>query len=319
MMRLKKVILCLLLPFLILGCSPSKNRLTDWLKGNGKLKVLSTTSQVGDLVTTIGGDRVDNWVLIQGELDPHSYEIVKGDLEKLDRADVIIYNGLGLEHGASLSSILESSPKSMALGGEISSSHPNEILMRGQVIDPHIWMDISLWKEGIAPIIKALSVADPEGAESYAQRGRELAEQMEVAHLEVLSLMQNIPSDKRYLVTSHDAFHYFAKKYLADPGQENWENRVAAPEGLAPEGQLSPRDIEKIIQYLRVTNISVLFPESNVSRDSIRKIAIAGKELGHDVHICTTPLYGDTMGELSYLEMMKHNAATIANHLCNTQ
>lgn len=318
MQRLKKVILTFLIPLLILGCHPSKSHIKGWLQDDGKMKILSTTAQVGDLVRSVGGERVDGWVLIQGDLDPHSYEIVKGDLEKLNRADLIFYNGLGLEHGASISSILHSSPKAVAVGEKIRSLHPDRIIQRGQAIDPHIWMDISLWQKGIVPIVDALSQADPDGASYYQQRGADLALEMAVAHAQVQARLQKVPSNKRYLVTSHDAFHYFARSYLADPGEVNWMDRFAAPEGLAPEGQLGPRDIQKIIDYLSAKKISVLFPESNVSRDSIRKIAEAGRELGLQISVCQEPLYGDAMGGLPYLEMMNHNAEMIAKYLWNT-
>lgn len=288
---------------------------TKWMEENGKIKVMSTTAQLGDLVAAIGKDRVDPWVLIQGDLDPHSYELVKGDGEKFARADLIFYNGLGLEHGASLSSLLHSSPKAVAVGEKIASDYPHRILKRGEVIDPHIWMDISLWQTAIQPIVEALSRLDPEGAGYYEEQGRALAQEMQAAHTEIYSRLQQIPSERRYLVTSHDAFQYFTRGYLADPGETNWMGRFAAPEGLAPEGQLSPHDIQKIIDYLREKKVAVLFPESNVSRDSIRKIASAGRELGLQVKICTEPLYGDAMSGLAYLEMMSKNADTISRYL----
>lgn len=319
MARLKKVILILLAPLLFAACQPSKNRLSDWMKQDGKIKVLSTTAQIGDLVGQIGGDRVDGLVLIQGDLDPHSYEMVKGDGEKLQRADHIFYNGLGLEHGASLSSLLKSSDKATAIGEKISGAYPERILKKGEMVDPHIWMDISLWQKGIDPIVQELSAVDPEGAAFYSERGALLLEKMEAAHKQVLSQIQKIPANKRFLVTSHDAFHYFTRSYLADPGESSWSERFAAPEGLAPEGQLNPRDIQKIIDYMRINQVSVVFPESNVSRDSIRKIATAGKELGLEIRVCSEPLYGDAMSGLSYLEMMNRNADTIAKYLCNTQ
>jgi len=319
MTRLKKVILILLAPLLFVACQPSKNRLSDWMKHDGKIKILSTTAQIGDLVKEIGGDRVDGWILIQGDLDPHSYEIVKGDGEKLQRADHIFYNGLGLEHGASLSSMLKSSSKATAIGEKISRAYPERILKKGEIVDPHIWMDISLWKKGIDPIVEALSAIDPEGTPVYSERGKALLEKMETAHNNVLSQLQKIPSEKRYLVTSHDAFHYFTRSYLADPGETHWGDRFAAPEGLAPEGQLNPRDIQKIINYLKAKRVSVIFPESNVSRDSIRKIASAGRELGLEIKVCSEPLYGDAMSGLTYLEMMNRNAETIAKYLWNMQ
>ncbi|MBX7066177.1 MAG: zinc ABC transporter substrate-binding protein [Parachlamydiales bacterium] len=314
MTRFKKVILSFLIPLLMVGCQSPKRFSND-----GKVKILSTIGQIGDLVKEVGGERVDSLVLILGDLDPHSYEIVKGDAEKIEKADLIFYNGLGLEHGASLSSVLKGSPKAIAVGEKILSAHPEKVLMREGTVDPHIWMDISLWKQGIDPIVEALSIKDPEGASYYKERGRLLAEKMEEAHIEVRSILQKIPSKQRYLVTSHDAFHYFTKTYLAEPGETDWALRFAAPEGLAPEGQLNPRDIQKIIDYLKAKEVSVLFPESNVSRDSIRKIATAGKELGLEIQICSEPLYGDSMSRLTYIEMMRKNAETIAKYLLLTQ
>ncbi|MBU6447127.1 MAG: zinc ABC transporter substrate-binding protein, partial [Verrucomicrobia bacterium] len=304
----------LLLPLFIGGCL-SQSRSSTWRADSGKVKILSTIAQIGDLVEDIGGERVDSLVLIQGDLDPHSYEIVKGDAEKIGQADLIFYNGLGLEHGASLFSMLRSAPKATAVGDQIRHVHPEKILHKEGAVDPHIWMDISLWKEGIDPIVQALSEKDPQGAPYYQERGLLLKEKMEQAHADIRQLMQNIPSKQRYLVTSHDAFHYFTRSYLADPGEADWEGRFAAPEGLAPEGQLNSKDIQKIIAYLKAKEVRVLFPESNVSRDAIRKIATAGQEMGLDIRICSEPLYGDAMSHLRYLEMMHKNAETIAKYL----
>lgn len=296
------------------GCQTSSHAPTD-----RQIKILSTTAQIGDLVKEVGGDRIVGSVLIQGDLDPHSYELVKGDLEKLQKADVIFYNGLGLEHGASLSSFLKGSSKSMAVGERIQALHPEKILWKEGVVDPHLWMDISLWQKGVGPIVDALAQKDPEGAAYYAERGKALQEKMEKVHAEVFVKLQQVPQEKRYLVTSHDAFHYFTRSYLAEPGEEAWPERFAAPEGLAPEGQLKARDIQKIIDFLKLKKVCVLFPESNVSKDSIRKIASAGKELGIEVHICKEPLYGDSMSGLPYLEMMQKNSETIAKNLCTGQ
>jgi len=319
MFLLKKVCLTLFLPLflacMICGCSQSKGRLHHWMEDNGKRKILSTTAQIGDLVSAIGGERVDNWVLIQGDLDPHSYEIVKGDGEKLDRADLIFYNGLGLEHGAGLSSLLKKSTKSIPVGDKIREAEPKKILMKGGSVDPHIWMDISLWQKAIGPIVEGLSAADPEGASYFQQRGEALALEMEGTHLKVRERLSKIDSEKRYLVTSHDAFQYFTRSYLAEPNEPDWSKRFAAPEGLAPDGQINPLDIQRIIVFLRTHQIDVIFPESNVSRDSIKKIALSGKELGLAVRICSEPLYGDSMSGIPYLEMMVRNADVIGRYL----
>lgn len=304
------------------GCgsrSERSQKLGQWMSYDGKLKVLSTIAQIGDLVEEIGGERVDSWVLIQGDLDPHSYELVKGDDEKFSRADALFYNGLGLEHGASLFASLEKHPQGIALGESIQKRHPQKILHKKHSTDPHIWMDISLWKEAVDPIAEQLSSLDPEGKEIYLKRAALLKDKMDFVHREISAILKKVPSKKRYLVTSHDAFHYFTKSYLSDGFEgEDWTERFAAPEGLAPDGQLNPADISAIITFLREKEISVLFPESNVSRDSIKKIVSAGREMGLEIHICSEVLYGDAMGKkgnLRYLDMMRHNADVISRHL----
>lgn len=303
--------------FLFLGCSGTENRskLKNWMQPSQELRILCTTAQIGDVVSKVGGERVKTWVLIQGDLDPHSYELVKGDDEKITFADAIFYNGLYLEHGASLSSLLCSSPKSTSLGDAIAAQYPEKILKRGTVVDPHVWMDVSIWQLTIPTVLEKLITLDPEGAPYYQERARDLSQQMNAVHTSIKTKLRLVPSHKRYLMTSHDAFRYFTRGYLADDGEADWHKRFAAPEGLAPDGQLSPVDIQRMINFLRAHQICVLFPESNVSRDSIKKIASAGSELGLEIRVCNEALYGDSMSGLSYFEMMESNADTIARHL----
>jgi manganese/zinc/iron transport system substrate-binding protein len=135
-------------------------------------------------------------------------------------------------------------------------------------------------------------------------------------HQELIGRMQKIPQEKRYLVTSHDAFAYFTRAYLAletEKQSEAWRKRFAAPEGLAPEGQLGIADLQKIVDYLREYRVNVVFPESNVSKDSLQKIVLACREKNQNIHFSPKPLYGDSMGAKgtpsgSYLGMIEHNA-----------
>jgi manganese/zinc/iron transport system substrate-binding protein len=297
--------------------------LRSWMVPNGKLKVLSTIAMIDDLVKQIGGEYVDSLTLIKGELDPHSYQLVKGDDEKLAFADVIFYNGLGLEHGPSLQQYLQRTAKAMGLGNFLQKEDPSLVLHYKGQFDPHIWMDVSLWAKTIPYIVQALSQKDPSHAEVYRLNGEKLQKDMLNLHKEIQQEMLEIPESRRYLVTSHDAFNYFTRAYLASPeetAQEAWQKRFAAPEGLAPESQLSATDIQEIIDYLKKYQIHVLFPESNVSKDSIRKIVQGAKEKGLDVQIATIYLYADAMGHPgssgdTYKKMIQHNAKTIAKYL----
>lgn len=312
---------------LLSGCSSDHKQrqahFQQWIQNNGKVKVLSTTAIINDLVKQVGGDHVDTIVLIQGELDPHSYQLVKGDDEKLAAAQIIFFNGLGLEHGPSLHTYLLKNPKAIALGDLVDRQQPGLIITVNGQKDPHMWMDISLWTKTVPFIVQVLSQQDPAHAADYQANGQKLQSEMEKGHQEAKALMHEVPANKRFLVTSHDAFNYFARAYLSEEGEiesGEWEKRFAAPEGLAPESQLSATDIKAIIAHLKRYQIHLLFPESNVSRDSIRKIVQAGKEQGLDVQIACCPLYGDAMGQPgsegdTYLKMILYNARTLSEHM----
>lgn len=323
---MKKYLLLIFL-FILSSCSDGKNRsiteLQQFREKNDKLKVLSTIGMIGDLVKQIGGDRIDQLTLMRGDLDPHSYQLVKGDDEKLAYANIVFYNGLGLEHGPSLQHYLESQDKTVGLGNKILEKEPSIILREEGQLDPHIWMDVSLWAKTVPYIVEALSAKDPKNAKYYEDNGKLLEEEMMGQHHEIKEMLTDVPEDQRYLVSSHDAFNYFARTYLAtDEERQNhtWRERFAAPEGLAPESQLSATHIQQIIDYLAKHKVRVLFPESNVSKDSIRKIVSAGKERGLDIKIAPCCLYADAMGEAgsdgdTYLKMLHHNAEWISKYL----
>lgn len=314
-----------LLLMVLTACSgPERSdELRRWKEDNGKVKVLATIAMIGDVVKVVGGDHVDTLTLIKGELDPHSYQLVKGDDEKFAFAQLIFFNGLGLEHGPSLQSQLYQNPRAIALGDKIRENNPTLILNYKNQLDPHIWMDISLWAQNIPLIVEALSKTDPVHAEQFQKNGERLGAELREAHKQMRTLMAEIPEDHRYLVTSHDAFNYFTRAYLATEKEAllgGWQERFAAPEGLAPESQLSATDIQEIINHLAKFRIHVVFPESNVSKDSIRKIVQAAKEKGLNVNIADTYLYADAMGKPgsdgdSYVKMIQHNGKVIAHFL----
>ncbi len=298
---------------MLTACSTPKEH-QGW-SSEGKIRILSTTGMVADLVREVGGARVEGITLIGLGLDPHSYELVKGDDEKLFEADLIFYSGLGLEHGPSLSRYLKESAKAVSVGEGILDKGGTPIWV-GSEVDPHIWMDVSLWLKGTEVVAEALAAYDEAHREEYFERAKVLAGELGRVDGELRARLGAVPEEKRYLVTTHDAFHYFARRYLG----EDWEERVVAPEGLAPEGQLSLADIQNVIEYLAVRGVEVLFPESNLSRDAIRKIVDVGRKRDLKVRIAREPLYTDAMGERgsageTYAGMMRYNGEAIARNL----
>lgn len=308
----------------LFGCSEGPSPLSS-IEGerSNKIRVLSTIAMIDDLVKQIGDGYIETDVLIRGELNPHSYQLVKGDDERIARADIIFYNGLGLEHGPSLQRYLSKSPKAINLGNFLSKQGPRLILTYNGQTDPHIWMDVSLWAKTVPAIVEGLSKADPAHREIFEKNGDRLVQEMLETHQAIKIQMQAIPEQKRFIVTSHDAFNYFTRAYLSTPQEEvegTWGKRFVAPEGLAPESQLSAVDIHCIIDHMQKYSIHVIFPESNVSRDSIRKIMQAGTEKGLNMTIATASLYADAMGKPgsdgdTYLKMMLHNSHVISAYL----
>lgn len=312
---MKKRILFLILPLLSLftACAPQKEQKEQ------KIFVLSTIAQIDDLVADIGKEKIAHGCLIKGGLDPHIYELVKGDDESFQRAALVFYNGLGLEHGHTLHHQLEKHPQAVALGNLILKKNPSTVITVEDTYDPHIWMDIHLWMELIDPIVEHLTQLLPECATFFTANGEALKEKMRLADLAAYKSLQEIPENKRHLVTSHNAFNYFVRRYLALQTElqgELWAERVRAPEGLAPEAELSICDLQKVMEYIEKKQVCVLFPESNVNRDALKKLVQVGASKGLDLQLSTKALYADAMGQgISYLEMMDYNVKTIKEAL----
>ena len=310
---------------LILGSASSDEkaraaRTDQWMEASDKVKILTTTAMIQQLVDMVGQERVDCLSLITGAIDPHRYELVKGDREKIDRADAIICNGSGLECGASLRAALEKEQEVLFLGEAIFSQHPDQAVWIEGVIDPHIWMDAELFSLGVDPIVALLTRKDPAGAAVYRRQGDEAQAALKAFSRRMSEKMKRVPQEKRFLITSHDAFNYFTRKYLAEPGEKEWAQRTLAPEGLVPEGQLSVLDLQRVCDFLCSHQLGVVFSESNMSQSALKKVIAICHEQGLEVKLADAPLYGDAMGDSgeesgAYFRMVEHNVDTLVSHL----
>lgn len=324
------VLLIAMIGALLWGASCSGPQVTEhdkkvasWFASQGTLKVLCSIGMITDLVEQVGGEHVHTLSLITGELDPHTYEMVKGDGEKLALADLIFYNGLDLEHGPSLKRYLKESKKAFSMGDWVAQQAPEKIIYVEGAVDPHIWMDISLWALTVDRMATVLAEAAPEHRLAFEENAQKLKSKMDQAHGAVRALLQGVPDEKRFLVTSHDAFNYFSRAYLATEEEQEssqWNKRFQAPDGLAPDGQMSTTDIRQVLEHLEKYQIQVLFTESNVSRDVIDKVVESGNQIGLNIRVAHAALYGDAMGPEgsgadTHLNMIEHNAKVIVEHL----
>ena len=328
MKEISRWILFILMVVITISCTDPVhiNRMqtiNDWMKNNNKVKVLCTTEMIGDIVKAVGGNHINLITLISGNLGPHNYEIVKGDDEKIRNADIVFFNGLGLESTPSLNHLLKSQKKSISIGKWIMKNYPHDVyIIKGQV-DPHIWLDISIWQKIITPIVDALIEVDPEHSNEFKANGKKTLNHMEKTHYEIKMYLQEIPEEKRYIITSHNSLNYFTRAYLSTNEElknGNWKNRYNSPEGLMPNVHMNLVDIQRIIDFITKYNIKTLFAEANVSTDSLKKIIDAAKKKKIYVHLSEEPLYCDTLGESTennYIKMMQHNAYVIEKYLNN--
>lgn len=316
---------------LICGCSdsnaPASSELGQWLQDE-RPHVLCTTSQVAELVAAIGADQVAVLTLITGELDPHSYQLVKGDDEKFRCAQLIFASGLGLEHGPSLQQFLNDPERRVVkIGDELFQQGRLEPIMIDGQLDPHIWLDISIWRQATSTIAQALAEICPQHRQLFSERATQLNARLEQLDEELQGQCQSIPAERRYLVTSHDAFNYFVRHYLADRHEQQnmaWAQRLCAPEGLAPEGQLSLLDIQRVVNFCDAHKVQVIFAETNISPVALRKVVQSAKGRGVKVRLASAQLYGDAMlscreaaAPAAYEQMMRSNIALIVKELCD--
>lgn len=306
----------------IVACSfgSSSNNFSSWIQSD-RPRVLCTTAIIEDLTHKIGHEKISCLSLITGEMDPHSYEIVKGDDEKFSMADLVISNGLALEHSASMQYQLQTHKNLLPLGDFVKKERPDEIIYIDGQVDPHIWMDFSLWSACVDLVADELTKLLPEEKNFFEARAVEVKQEFSKADKKLYEIIQSIPEKKRYLVSSHDAFNYYVRRYFSLPNERDLNGeigpRMRALQGLAPDEQINPLDIKRIADHIVEHEITIIFPEANLSQDSLRKVVDATVKNGRQVELCEEALLGDTLGGKTYVDMMFHNADVLKRHLSN--
>jgi len=303
--------------------SDRQKEVTGWMEENGKKKILCTTEFISCLVEQVGGQYVDSLALIWGEHNPHSYQLVKGDGEKFERADLIFFNGLGLENSSSLAFKLQNSPSARSLGQHLMHNMQDKILSKNGIADPHIWMDIELFSSTVAYITEEVGKLVPEHKDQIKNNGDLLVQKMHTVHEKIKKLLHSVPKDERYLVTTHDAFHYFARAYMTEKKEfesGDWIWRCQAPEGFSPEGQLSAYDIRRLVNHIIKHKIPVVFAEVFVNKDALKKLISSCRQHDQHVRLAKKQLFSDSLAPKgtrgdNYLDMMEYNAHAITEEL----
>jgi zinc/manganese transport system substrate-binding protein len=265
-----------------------------------RLTVVASFSILGDFVRTIGGERVNLTTLVGPDSDVHVYAPTPSDAKTIAAAQVLIINGLGLEGW--LPRLLQSS------GGKapiIVATKGITALKSGSDSDPHAWQSVANAKVYVANIRDALAGADPAGAEFFRdQAGRYLSE-LDALDREVREAIEQIPPARRKVISTHDAFGYFAAAYGI---------AFIAPLGVSTETEPSARDIARIIEQVRAAKIPAVFLES-ISDDRLvgRIAAETGAKIGGTLF--SDSLTSEKGDAPTYIAMVRHNIKALTSAL----
>ncbi len=305
--KMKKILLLLLtLSLLIAGCGQA-----DTTGDTGKLNAVSTIGMVNDLVKNIGGEHIEAVGLMGPGVDPHLYKASAGDVEKLQSADIIFYNGLHLE--AKMGEVLEKMSEQRKVVA-VTDTIDKETLLDSpdyeDQFDPHVWFDVTMWTKSAEVVRDSLIEADPEHKADYEANAAAFIEKMEALHTDVDTKTKTVPEGQRVLVTAHDAFSYFGQKY----GFE-----VKGLQGISTESEAGTKDVADLADFIAERKIKAVFVESSVPRRNVEALQEAVAARDWEVTI-GGELFSDAMGdegtvEGTYLGMVTHNVDTIVGAL----
>jgi manganese/zinc/iron transport system substrate-binding protein len=279
---------------------------------NRKLKVVTTTSQITDLVKELAGDNVTIEGLMGAGVDPHLYKASEGDVTKFYNADVIFYSGLHLE--GKLEDVFEKmrhqGKKTIAVSDAINKSELISSADFASSYDPHFWFSIPKWKKATVYVAEELSKLDPKNAKLYAKNAEAYIKRLLTLENNNKNYLESLPIEKRILVTAHDAFAYFGK---------NYNFKVVSLQGLSTATEAGVQDVQRISNFIIENNIKSIFIESSVPVRTVQALQAAVNAKGHEVQIGGT-LYSDALGnpnsvEGTYIGMYEYNMRTITNAL----
>ncbi|MCU0429719.1 MAG: zinc ABC transporter substrate-binding protein [Cytophagaceae bacterium] len=274
-----------------------------------RLMVVCTTGMLADAVQQITGPDAEVIALMGPGVDPHLYKATQGDLQKLQDADIIVYNGLHLE--GKMSEVLEALSAHKTVIAASDGIDPSSLRMLGaKVSDPHIWFDVKLWSKAVAHLAKQLSQADTLHRADYLQRHQMYQRELLALDSLVRTSLSAIPPPQRVLITAHDAFGYFGAAYQME---------VRGLQGLSTVSDYGLNDVTTLVDFIVERKINAIFTETSVSDKSIQAVLQGCNSKGHQVKLGGS-LYSDAMGatgtpEGTYSGMVKKNVETIVNAL----
>ena len=297
-----------------------------WAASDGPIRVVATFSILGDMVSRIGGEHVAVTTLVGPDGDTHVYRPTPADARAVSEADILVVNGLGFEGW--LDRLVETAEfggvRVVATAGidpitfedghgdDHAGGHDDEHDEDDEhhahdhgAFDPHAWQSLRHAVTYVDNVTMALAIASPESASTFYRNRALYVAEIEALDAEIRSLLAEVPDSARTIVTSHDAFQYFGRDYGLT---------FTAPQGLSTESEASAKDVVRLIELIRSQGIRAVFVENIADPRLLKRIADeTGATIGGTLY--PGALSGPDGPAPTYLDMMRHNARTLARAL----
>ena len=276
-----------------------------------KLKVVATNSIIADITKNIAGDKIDLHSIVPVGQDPHEYEPLPDDVKKTSQANLIFYNGINLETGGNawFTKLVQNAKKEENKDYYAVSEGVDVIYLEGQnekgKEDPHAWLNLENGMIYAKNIAKQLEAKDPKNKDFYEANLKTYLEKLSKLDKEAKDKFNNIPKEKKMIVTSEGCFKYFSKAYNV-PSAYIWE--------INTEEEGTPDQIKTLVEKLRKTKVPSLFVESSVDA---RPMQTVSKDTNIPIY---EKIFTDSIAEPgqngdSYYSMMKWNLDKISEGL----
>lgn len=285
------------------------------------IAVVATTSVIADLVRNVSGERVRVAVLLPPGTDPHTYTPTPRDVQAIANSQIVFSNGLGLEAwldeitanaGGKRPNIVVSNGLTPIAGGEHAAEAATGVAggadqAHANTNDPHMWFDVQNAIGYVDNIRKGLQQVDPAGASTYEANATAYTAQLKAFDTQIRASVATLPAERRKLITNHDTFGYFARRY-------GFTIVGSVFEGVSTEQEPSAQQIAQLVAHIRAEHVPAIFTENTVNTRLADQVA---DEAGVKV---VTSLYTDALGEPgsagdTYLKMMRFDVQQIVDAL----
>jgi zinc transport system substrate-binding protein len=272
--------------------------------GSDQVKVVASFYPIFEFVEKIGGNRIDTTSLIPVGIEPHDFEPTVQQIQNAETADMVVYNGAGLEEPwirdiNSRFFVDASEGLNLTKGDHETHDEENSTAIEGtQALDPHVWLDPFLVKHQVNKIKDALIKVDPNYAPFYNENARKFISELDNLDSAIRSKLANC--EMKDFIAFHNAFSYFADRYGL--------TQHSIHEATSPEGEILPQRIRQIISLAQDTGLDTIYSEELVDP---RLANVIAQEIPNGKVLVLSPVEGISKEEqnagIGYIDKMNEN------------